>query len=69
MRTRLGLRTRVGLLTLFTAVVTALAAFVPGAGAVSGAVFTTFNEAVDGSGHCQNSAINVLASRIVPFIA
>jgi hypothetical protein len=58
MRTSLGLRTRAGLLTLLAAAVTALAVFVPGAGAVSGAVFTTFNGAVDGSGHCQNSAIN-----------
>jgi hypothetical protein len=37
-----------------------LAMLVPMAavGAVSGAVFTTINEAVDDSGHCQNSAIN-----------
>ena len=43
----------------FAAFCAALAAvFVPGASAVGGAAFTSINEAVDDTGHCQNSAIN-----------
>jgi hypothetical protein len=36
------------------AALAALAVAAPTAGAVSGAAFTTVNEAVDGAGHCQN---------------
>jgi len=47
-------------LRLVTVVGAALAAvvFIPAASGVCGAAFTSINEAVDDTGHCQNSAIN-----------
>jgi hypothetical protein len=51
-RSRLRGSARLSLAAL--AALAALAVAAPTAGAVSGAAFTTVNEAVDGAGHCQN---------------
>src|SRR5919199_2430032 len=58
MKERPGLRRIAGLMTLVAAAATALF-LVPAAFAVSGAAFTTVNEGVDGTGHCQNGNPNV----------
>src|SRR5919205_1861486 len=58
MKERPGLRRLAGLMTLVAAAATALFV-VPNAFAVSGASFTTVNESLDGTGHCQNGNPNV----------
>jgi hypothetical protein len=58
MKRRPGLRPLAGLITLVAAAAAALF-LVPAAFAVTGAGFTTVNEGVDGTGHCQNGNPNV----------
>src|SRR5919199_5295776 len=58
MKPRLGLRLHAGLTLVAVAAAVALVT-VPATFAVTGAAFTTVNEAYDGTGHCQNGNPNI----------